>query len=1162
MMEWIVTSTAMILIVIALRGLLKGKISLKLQYGLWALVLVRLLLPFSIVDSAISITNILSAPVIQNTDEALADYRESYEAIRQNSAQQGQEVTDDDIRLQVQQQLYNKAYSQIEKEYTQSGAAVTVDRIQTEAQQQVQVISLTAVITEALPYFWAAGMIAVAVVLTGSNLHFWWKLRQSRKPLEISGVPLNTYLTDYVATPCLFGLAKPDIYLTGEVLTDSQMRRHVLAHEMSHYRQGDHIWSVLRCVCLVLHWYNPLVWVAAVLSKKDAELACDEATIKTLGETERTAYGRTLIGMTCVRRDPRSLMLTATTMLGTKKTLKERIALIAKKPKTALYTLIACVLVAAIAVGCTFTGAPTEPKETDPVTEPTGEPTDAPTSEPTIAPTEARTPQKLLEQCRQALEELQSRDSYELIQKVTDENPDAMLAFDTARYIHNGNDWIHIKESADSTQMYLQLGTRQYIKYITPSMAEEDQVYTTWTEADLSADPFASHCWLMTLEWNADTVVFDKEEIDGNEQMIFLYTDIADGGGSTQMIFRFRVDTGALLSVTRNIDETDYLYTNEVSVVDSTPEEHMLEIMKCNQEVLLDQAKDQVLIDEFQNLLKDNNNYYYFRAMGVIFEDPEEINLEYLLYNGLLAKDRQDQSEYTDSEVAFLKDYAKNSTWRDESAWVNAHKMPRQYLNDVLVEYFGVALEDLDIPEKWTYFEETDSYYVIRSDAYGVAGFTVTDVQTDENGLIYVYWTVDKIMDTRSEEIKFINEPQMVMVLEEREDGIYRIHLNLPVEELLDTSDEEYFQNLLTSQNGFWYWRAMGCVFENAEDIDMTLLCYGGMEERILYSTFTDDEIEFLKSRYPANDFDDSPWSNAHKLPRQELEDVMLTYFGVSLDDVSIPWVYYEETDAYYHVKYDSYGLVGYTVTDVDYHDDGTVSVYWHVPFGLLDRRDPENVTSLNEADMLLTLKDNGDGTYTVLSNLPLQSTIDREYFEQLLKGDEWYGRIIGCVFEEPEDISLYYLFYNGLPYEERQNSSDFTDSEVAFLKDVAVNSSWRDESVWVNAHKMPRQYISDVLNDYFGLTPDDVTIPEEWSYFEETDSYYYIRSDGYGVNGFTVTGVQTDENGLIYVYWTANYIRDTRYEEMTFINEPKMVMVLEERQDGGYLILSNQPVE
>ena len=254
MMEWIVTSTAMILIVIALRGLLKGKISLKLQYGLWALVLVRLLLPFSIVDSAISVSNILSAPVIREADGAVADYRESYEAIRKDATQQDRVVTDDDIRLQVQQQLYNKAYSRIEKDYTQSGAAVSADRIHTEAQQQVQVISLTAVITEALPYFWAAGMIAVAVVLTGSNLHFWWKLRQNRKTLDIPGVPLKVYLTDYVATPCLFGMIKPDIYLTNEVLTDSQMCRHVLAHEMSHYRQGDHIWSVLRCVCLVLHW--------------------------------------------------------------------------------------------------------------------------------------------------------------------------------------------------------------------------------------------------------------------------------------------------------------------------------------------------------------------------------------------------------------------------------------------------------------------------------------------------------------------------------------------------------------------------------------------------------------------------------------------------------------------------------------------------------------------------------------------------------------------------------------------------------------------------------------------------------------------------------------------------------------------------------------------
>lgn len=363
MMEWIVTSSAMILIVIALRGLLKGKISLKLQYGLWALVLIRLLLPFSIVDSAISVSNLLSAPVIREADDAVADYETTYQNTVQRYEASGADYSDVDVRQQVQQELFDRTYEKIENRYTQSGAVVPQVQIQTEAQQQVEVISLTAVIMEALPYLWILGMMVVAVALIGSNIHFWWKLRQSRKAMDIHGVPLKVYLTDYVATPCLFGVVKPDIYLTGEVMSDSQMRRHVIAHEMSHYRQGDHLWSLLRCVCLVLHWYNPLVWAAAILSKQDAELACDETTIRVLGEDERVAYGRTLIGMTCVRRDPSSLMLTATTMLGTKKTLKERIALIAKKPKTALYTLIACVLVVSLAVGCTFTGAPTEPTE-------------------------------------------------------------------------------------------------------------------------------------------------------------------------------------------------------------------------------------------------------------------------------------------------------------------------------------------------------------------------------------------------------------------------------------------------------------------------------------------------------------------------------------------------------------------------------------------------------------------------------------------------------------------------------------------------------------------------------------------------------------------------------------------------------------------------------
>ena len=139
------------------------------------------------------------------------------------------------------------------------------------------------------------------------------------------------------------------------MLRDETALRHALLHEQTHYRHGDHVWAVLRSVCLVLHWYNPLVWLAAALSRRDAELACDEGTLRRLGESERTAYGETLIRLTCSRKKG-ELLLTATAMTGSQRSLRERIALIAKKPRMALYTLAAAVLVVAVAAGCTFAG--------------------------------------------------------------------------------------------------------------------------------------------------------------------------------------------------------------------------------------------------------------------------------------------------------------------------------------------------------------------------------------------------------------------------------------------------------------------------------------------------------------------------------------------------------------------------------------------------------------------------------------------------------------------------------------------------------------------------------------------------------------------------------------------------------------------------------------
>ena len=340
MTEWIITSSVLILVVFGLRSLLKGKLSLRLQYGLWALVLLRLLIPLSI-DSQLSIMNFIPEPEVLDQTVGYRDYQLPDLAIPEIDPSLPAE------QQQVQLQQNQAAFEQeIQAAKERTGTPVTVEAV--------------------LFWVWIGGMAVIGVILVGANLHFAGRLRRSRSAVISEDCPLPVYASGCVATPCLYGPILPKIYLPQDF--QGQCLDHVLTHELTHWRHGDHIWSLLRCVCLVLHWYNPLVWVAAILSRQDAELACDEAVIQQLGESQRAAYGKTLIEMSCIRRSAAGLLVSATTMVTTKKSLKERISMIAKKPKTAIITLICVLLIVAVAVGCTFTGASQTDSSEPPVT--------------------------------------------------------------------------------------------------------------------------------------------------------------------------------------------------------------------------------------------------------------------------------------------------------------------------------------------------------------------------------------------------------------------------------------------------------------------------------------------------------------------------------------------------------------------------------------------------------------------------------------------------------------------------------------------------------------------------------------------------------------------------------------------------------------------------
>lgn len=158
---------------------------------------------------------------------------------------------------------------------------------------------------------------------------------------------------DKLASSCLF---LGTVYISGRNAEDEASLRYVLEHELAHYRHGDHLTVFLRSAALALHWFNPLVWWAAMLSKQDSELFADAGAISRLGEDEREGYGLALIGLAAMRTINPPVLCAAITMANGKRRIKQRITHIAANRRMSLTAAAAVMLIASIAAGSAFAG--------------------------------------------------------------------------------------------------------------------------------------------------------------------------------------------------------------------------------------------------------------------------------------------------------------------------------------------------------------------------------------------------------------------------------------------------------------------------------------------------------------------------------------------------------------------------------------------------------------------------------------------------------------------------------------------------------------------------------------------------------------------------------------------------------------------------------------
>lgn len=303
MAEWILMSSLLIVIVLAVRALFRGRMGLRLRYALWLLVLLRLLVPGTVFQTGLSVLNYVP---LSQTAAAQAQPSQS------GGSPSAPEAEPMPVRPEG------------EAEPRPSGPAAAPDSAPAGAADWRGV--LTAV--------WLGGAGVLAAALLACNLRFYLRLRRMRRTHPIPGVAVPVYVARGLPSPCLYGFPRPAVYLTPAAAGEPELLGHVLRHELTHRRHGDHIWAVLRAAALALHWYNPLVWLAAVLSRRDGELACDEGALQGADDRERAAYGRTLIRLVTARPSAGELLCCATTMTAGTSSLKERIAMIARKPRT------------------------------------------------------------------------------------------------------------------------------------------------------------------------------------------------------------------------------------------------------------------------------------------------------------------------------------------------------------------------------------------------------------------------------------------------------------------------------------------------------------------------------------------------------------------------------------------------------------------------------------------------------------------------------------------------------------------------------------------------------------------------------------------------------------------------------------------------------------
>lgn len=301
--DWVIRASLMasvlVVLIVMIKWILRNKLQPKWHYLLWLPVVIRLVLPWA-PESSYSVYNLL--PIKQQlSNEFLSG-----------------SLYDISNRYEQRNQLKNNEDSP--SEWTLKGSSdVTVHSAANVPEKEVHAkqsfVNLLSKITlrDMLFFVWLLGVIVLSLITLIANINVYRRIKkqpnvtnpavlqvfeQCKRQMSVKQ-PILLTETDAVPSPVVYGFMKPRILLSRSLIRsmDADQFRYIFNHELAHIKRRDVAMNWLMHVLVILHWFNPIMWVVYARMRADQEVACDALALSYIHAEHKAAYGQTIINL-------------------------------------------------------------------------------------------------------------------------------------------------------------------------------------------------------------------------------------------------------------------------------------------------------------------------------------------------------------------------------------------------------------------------------------------------------------------------------------------------------------------------------------------------------------------------------------------------------------------------------------------------------------------------------------------------------------------------------------------------------------------------------------------------------------------------------------------------------------------------------------------------